>query len=169
MISRLCVLVLFAMSLAPAAWAGGKAEKAPAIVISPTAADVFTKPASHTAEWVRVHGSFAPQGWNEGRQSSNECLMCHTRSDCLSCHTGTPPDSHTITWRTFGHGFQAEVDRTQCQTCHTQDTCVRCHNETPPQSHTADWTSQHCSVCHVGPTGTPGGNCSVCHKSSPHS
>ena len=127
----------------------------------------FPRPDSHKGAWIDSHGIEARVRMNEAGQEGSPCLTCHEKNDCIVCHATRPPKDHTNYWRTTGHGLTASVNRERCLTCHRQDYCVRCHNETAPRSHTAGWINRHCQYCHAAGK-APGGNCGVCHKTSPH-
>ncbi len=133
----------------------------------------FPKPKSHDAGWIKYHGGLYDLNWNNPGQQGNSCLTCHQKADCLSCHNTTPPEDHRSTWRTFGHGFEAEGDRERCLTCHRQDYCLRCHNETAPRSHIGNWDNNHCGSCHYETDTAFNSGCITCHQeilhlSAPH-
>ncbi len=128
----------------------------------------FPKPASHRGRWIEYHGRAVGAAGNTPGSPGEACLTCHVRTDCIGCHSTTMPRDHTNYWRTRGHGLMAAGNRERCETCHRQDYCIRCHSETAPRSHTAGWINRHCTICHFGPGGLPGDNCSVCHKRPPH-
>jgi hypothetical protein len=128
----------------------------------------FPKPRSHTANWLEYHGRAVEPLVNSEGSLSNNCLVCHEKTDCIACHNTRMPRDHTNTWRTLSHGFMAEGNRERCMTCHKQDFCVRCHSETAPRSHIGNWISRHCAWCHFGSGLTPAENCVVCHKTAPH-
>jgi hypothetical protein len=127
----------------------------------------FPQPASHKGNWVENHGFDARLNINEAGQPGTACLTCHEKNDCIACHTMRLPRDHNNYWRIQGHGITASVNRERCLACHRQDYCIRCHNETAPRSHTAGWINRHCQWCHLSGK-VPGGNCGVCHKTSPH-
>ncbi|MGE5174620.1 MAG: hypothetical protein ACM3MD_12410 [Betaproteobacteria bacterium] len=127
----------------------------------------FPKPKSHSANWIEYHGKAVEPTMNGGLLSNN-CLICHEKTDCIACHNTRMPRDHTNTWRTLSHGFMAEGNRERCLICHRQDFCVRCHSETAPRSHVGNWTVRHCTWCHFGSGLAPADNCIVCHKLAPH-
>ncbi len=133
----------------------------------------FPRPESHDAGWIEYHGDLYDLNWNNPGQQGNSCLTCHQKSDCLSCHNTSVPEDHTNTWRTFGHGFEADGDRERCLTCHRQDYCLRCHNETAPRSHKGNWSENHCGNCHYDTDVAFSSGCVTCHQqvlhlSAPH-
>lgn len=123
-----------------------------------------TAPPDHRQAWNRAHGTAAREPITGER-----CFRCHQRTTCASCHAIEKPQDHTYTWRSFGHGSAAGLDRERCATCHRTDACVRCHQETAPQSHRGGWgppTNRHCRDCHLGESEN---NCAVCHSArAPH-
>jgi hypothetical protein len=128
----------------------------------------FPRPLSHTANWLEYHGRAVEPSMNAEGSLSNNCLICHEKTDCISCHNTSMPRDHTNTWRTLSHGFMAEGNRERCLTCHKQDFCVRCHSETAPRTHIGNWISRHCAWCHFGSGLAPADNCVVCHRTAPH-
>lgn len=128
----------------------------------------FPKPDSHRGNWLQYHGRTVALTGSSSAESGKACLACHERNDCVKCHMTNPPKDHTNFWRTRGHGLTAAVNNERCVTCHRQDYCVACHNETTPRSHTAGWQARHCTWCHFGSRIAPADNCSVCHKTAPH-
>ncbi|MCY3001581.1 MAG: cytochrome c3 family protein [Planctomycetota bacterium] len=122
------------------------------------------KPATHSAVWMRQHGSTVRGG---SEATADSCSICHQESSCTTCHLATQPQNHTDYWRLRGHGISASLDRASCATCHRDDSCVRCHQESRPQSHSGNWggtTSRHCTGCHFP---IEGEGCSVCHNGTP--
>jgi predicted CXXCH cytochrome family protein len=118
-----------------------------------------TPPADHQQAWDRLHGQAAREP-----VAGERCFRCHQRTSCASCHEIEKPRDHNWTWRTFGHGTEAGLDRERCAACHRSDYCVRCHQETAPQSHRGGWGSpadRHCLDCHLGESAS---NCAVCHS-----
>lgn len=83
------------------------------------------RPASHSEDWLRLHGTAA------GRAESGSCDSCHTDSQCAECHAGSsvplaihPPGYLAI------HGFEAQRDTASCTSCHTPSMfCASCHTQ----------------------------------------
>lgn len=141
-------------------------------------------PATHDADWLRMHGAQAKGG---------DCAVCHIEADCVSCHVDTwamearvhPPNYALL------HSVEARQGLTDCTTCHRLDTfCQACHAETrvvpelayaPPSSvafHPPGWLDvgapnnhgiqarrdiQECASCHIET------DCISCHVGiNPH-
>lgn len=121
-------------------------------------------PASHALDWTRGHGRCVRNG---SLATADNCELCHTESTCIACHMDEPPQSHTMFFRTRGHGLNARMDRQSCATCHEPDSCESCHADALPMSHTGLWGSvrnTHCLSCHLP---VQGEGCVTCHKATP--
>jgi len=119
------------------------------------------KPPSHQQNWKELHGRAAGFA---GRNSTQNCELCHTEKTCIQCHRVEQPKNHTNYWRQRGHGATADLDRSGCRVCHSEDFCTRCHQSVAPQSHRANWDTRHCVGCHLP---LKGNSCAVCHKGTP--
>lgn len=93
------------------------------------------------------------------------CNYCHlgvsgsTRDACQDCHAVTRPRSHTLRFRTVGHGRLSAKDPQACATCHEIDYCTECHN-VAPQSHfpLRSFRARHARAARVNPR-----SCMTCH------
>jgi len=136
------------------------------------------KPASHTAEWRRVHGAQAPKGWKDGSAGLNTCGMCHQEpQDCNACHEKTKPESHREAGFQRGHGAgytdagDTPFEESSCSLCHEETSCRVCHTSQRPLSHTEPFRRRlhglqveierdTCRVCHQQDF------CQRCHENS---
>jgi hypothetical protein len=90
-------------------------------------------PQDHTPLFRRTHGRAA-------QSAGATCNFCHLgvsgskRDPCRDCHAITRPKSHTLRWRSTGHGRVAAQRPKDCAVCHEVDWCTECHN-VAPQSH----------------------------------
>jgi hypothetical protein len=94
------------------------------------------------------------------------CNFCHlgisgsTRDACQDCHAVSRPRSHTLRFRTVGHGRLAARRPKDCATCHEIEYCSECHS-IAPQSHQplASFRSNHSRVARVNAR-----SCMTCHS-----
>jgi nitrate/TMAO reductase-like tetraheme cytochrome c subunit len=131
-----------------------------------------TKPESHTADWLEIHGS-------AGILST--CTACHPQKpgeqspagaqyvsglNCVGCHRGILMP-HPETWLQEHGPVSLKKGEQACGQCHdTKTYCVGCHRV--PLPHPADFISKHpaiarqnadtCMTCHKVE------NCNACHQ-----
>jgi len=136
------------------------------------------KPASHTAEWIHVHGKGLSLATIQGT-----CDVCHTvqsGNDCNSCHQREKPPTHNAGWVLGAHSIAARANPQSCTTCHSQQQCLDCHTQEQPWTHNGTWGNtsipgkngastpepRHCVACHADSSGKPaaGTSCAVCHS-----
>ncbi|MBL8726197.1 MAG: cytochrome c3 family protein [Planctomycetes bacterium] len=122
------------------------------------------QPPSHRFQWAKMHG---PTVRAQSQATGDDCRLCHTESSCTNCHQAQQPDSHSLFFRTRGHGLLARMDRQSCVACHRSDSCDACHQTTKPISHTGQFggeRSAHCVGCHLPLRDS---DCATCHKDAP--
>lgn len=115
-------------------------------------------PQDHTPIFRRRHARAA-------ESDGAACNYCHlgvsgsTRDACQDCHAVTRPRSHTLRFRTVGHGRLSARDPKACATCHEIDYCTECHN-VAPQSHfpLRAFRARHSRPARVNPR-----SCMTCH------
>ncbi len=115
-------------------------------------------PQDHTPLFRLQHGRAA-------QAASATCNFCHLgtsgskRDACQDCHAVTRPRSHTLRFRTVGHGRLAARNPKPCATCHEVDYCTECHN-VAPQSHfpLQNFRTHHARVARVNAR-----TCMTCH------
>jgi hypothetical protein len=126
-------------------------------------------PQDHTPLFRTNHGRAA-------EADSSTCNFCHLgvsgskRDACQDCHAVSRPRSHTLRFRTLGHGRLAARRPKDCATCHEVDYCTECHS-VAPQNHfplqsfrvaharTARVNSRSCMTCHTFES-----TCERCHS-----
>jgi predicted CXXCH cytochrome family protein len=134
------------------------------------------KPARSTARVPQSHTpAFRTRHAKAAESEGALCSYCHlgtsgsTRDACQDCHAVSRPRSHTLRWRSSGHGRAAARDSAACATCHEIDYCTECHN-VAPRNHfpLARFRERHfraaranirsCLTCHTFES-----TCSRCH------
>ncbi|MDO8682664.1 MAG: hypothetical protein Q7N50_04200 [Armatimonadota bacterium] len=110
-----------------------------------------SKPESHTAEWLKVHGGSAIAG-------EQRCENCHKQKFCYACHNIDMP--HPAGWNK-SHASNGVGATGVCAQCHNRTFCRECHSEKSKSPHGSGWSRSH------GLTAMKSSQtCANCHKSN---